>query len=306
MNETAQLNPLTMARIDGPDSARVLYLRAFAPGRSLIETAIEQKLEPELYDQLLRRLETGADTPFSGLDREQFLRLWSNGLLVSASERSIFPPTARPGFDPMQQASALVPEIAPLFAAQFVPQDPGPAAAESFRRTGVAVLPCLFSAVELEIVRRYFLYLRDGNWLKPDRHQTCQKIVQNDPVSRHVQDGLVPLVTKLVGRTVKPSFSYATEYHGEAPLPRHTDRAQCEYTMSLFVDFDPQPGSDMCPWPLIVHHADGDQEYRQTRGGSLLFKGRVLEHSRPPLPPGARAMLFFLCFVHEDFTGPLN
>lgn len=156
------------------------------------------------------------------------------------------------------------------------------------------------------MIRTYYQQLRDENWLKPDRHLTVQRVVYNDPVARHVQHQLVPLVSSIVGADMKPSFSYAVEYQGGAELPRHIDREQCEYTMSLFVEYLPAPADDICPWPLTIHHPEGDVVLHQARGGGVLFRGRKLPHSRAPLESGASAMLFFLCYVDEGFEGSLS
>jgi hypothetical protein len=299
MTQAMRLNPLTAGRIEGAGEAAVLRSRSFAPGRSLIETVIARTDQPALFDVLADWLDLGADPPLPELDRTWQLQLWSNGLLLSAAEYDALAAGKRPQHDELDLAAMLCPAVAGLRREGPQLVSPDPAWAEIFARQQTCNLPCLFAAETWAAIQTWYSLLRDGNWLKPDRHQTVQKIVRDDPVARCVQAALVPMVSAIVGRRVTPGLSYASLYHDGADLPRHTDRSDCEYALSLFVDYQPDPGSELCPWPLIVHHTDRDRTYHQARGGGLLFSGHALEHSRPPLPEGASAMIFMMAFAGE-------
>lgn len=306
MSDGPIFNPLTFARREASKTCEALILHSFAQGRSLLETVVAQSATPRLFAWLAAWLDGAAPGDPPALTREQHLELWSNGLLVSAAERAAMPSGARAGYCAADTARALCPAAGILLEMPLRLREPDEAAAADLRRDGLAVLPCLFDAPDLAAIRAWYRLLADSGWLKPDRHQTSQRIIHNDPVARHVQFALTPLLTRLADRPVKPSFSYATEYHSGGNLPRHTDRAQCEWTFSIFLDFEPDPGGEVCPWPLIVHATAGDREFRQERGGALLFRGRQLEHSRPCLRPGDKALLFFLCYVAEEFEGSLD
>ena len=306
MSDAVILNPLTMAELAGPAGEQVLSLRSFAPGRSFVVTTISQTEERELFAGLLRWVTDCDTSAMPPLSRQQHMQLWGDGLLISEAELAAMPAAAKPGFDAYRVTAAFCPEVREFLSSQFTPtvseirQLSGILAS-----TGACEISSIFQPDELAAVLTYFRKLQAGNWLKPDWHQTTQKIAKNDPVARHIQFGVTELMGQLFGEPVKPSFSYSSDYHSGANLPRHSDRVQGTYTLSLYIDYSPDDGSVLSPWPLLMHDPAGDRQFCPDRGGGILFKGCDLEHSRPNLPDGASALQVMLCFVRRDFEGSL-
>ena len=103
---------------------------------------------------------------------------------------------------------------------------------------------------------------------------------------------------------MKPSYTYFGAYQAGAELHKHTDRAQCEYTVSLCIDYSPEPENET-PWPIYVETPDGEVATYQSIGDGLLFKGRELPHYRHKLEEGSSSTSIFFHYVDADFQGSL-
>jgi len=160
----------------------------------------------------------------------------------------------------------------------------------------------------LTALRRYFRALRAGGFLEFDtrggryiEHENC--------VAAVFHRLLTPLVTTLAGEPLKPSYTFLSAFRRGGWLEKHRDRAQCEYTISLLLDFEPR-SRDVFSWPLMLEVPSGTGKprrvaIRQRIGDMLLFRGRELTHSRPRLRTGSAIHLLFH-YVRPDFQGPLG
>jgi hypothetical protein len=128
--------------------------------------------------------------------------------------------------------------------------------------------------------------------------------MHNEPIARFFLHQLRPAISRIVGKPVMPAYTYSVTYEGGAVLAAHTDREQCEYTVSLLVDVTGDAESE--PWPLWLQ-ADGEPvAVRQLPGDALLFAGRRLRHWRDRLPDGRTSTSLLLHYVDEGFTGSLS
>ncbi|MDQ1740060.1 MAG: hypothetical protein QOE53_1712 [Pseudonocardiales bacterium] len=128
--------------------------------------------------------------------------------------------------------------------------------------------------------------------------------MHDEPIARFFLHQLRTAVARIVGRPVVPAYTYSVTYEAGAVLAAHTDRAQCEYTLSLLVDVTGDAESE--PWPLWLE-ADGEPvAVRQVPGDALLFAGRRLRHWRDRLPDGRTSTSLLLHYVDEEFTGSLR
>lgn len=309
MRSSQIFNPLTVARLDQRgDGVQVLELRCYARRRSFRGLRIRQDAEPRLFAALLDWLEGKGDPAGLTIEPEREIQLWGDGLLLSPKERDAVPAGARPGFsDGHDIASLLCPGVTRLLRQgpdlPAMPAGPDPQLAAS----GYCSLPAQIGDADVAALAGFYRTLSEGGWLETTSNDDARRqAIHNDPAARRIQHALTPAISAVAGEPVKPSYTFASEYRDETPLARHTDRAQCEYTFSLYVDYSPEPDGDMCPWPLVVHAAGGDAALHQSKGGGLLIRGRTLPHSRPPLPPGHRARMVFLHYVPMTFDGPLD
>jgi hypothetical protein len=89
-------------------------------------------------------------------------------------------------------------------------------------------------------------------------------------------------------------------------LPKHVDREQCEFSLTMAIDYTPEPVAE-CPWPLKLELADGGlATIFQALGDALLYRGRERPHFRDPLPDGHTSTSIFFHYVPEDFDGDLR
>jgi hypothetical protein len=112
-------------------------------------------------------------------------------------------------------------------------------------------------------------------------------------------------MTAFAGEPVKPSYVYMASYKAGAILEAHTDRVQCDYSVTLCLDYSPDPRATT-PWPLYLHKKSGKVTVFQAIGDALLYRGCQIPHSREALPEGHTSTSIFFHFVREDFTGSLG
>ena len=93
---------------------------------------------------------------------------------------------------------------------------------------------------------------------------------------------------------LKPSYCIVATYPRGASLPKHVDRPQCAFTLSVLVDYDGLADGDDAPWPLELDLADGTTHAATWGAGDgLLYRGADLPHARGPLPTASATYLFF-------------
>ena len=126
--------------------------------------------------------------------------------------------------------------------------------------------------------------------------------VHDDPMARFFLHQLAPAVSQVVAEPVKPAYAYSISYTAGAELSEHTDRAQCEYTVSLLVGAD----SGKEPWPLWLRVGSERVSVLQRPGDALVFAGRRLPHWRERLPEGRSSASLLLHYVPVGFSGSLR
>ena len=175
-----------------------------------------------------------------------------------------------------------------------------------FRADGYAPIAGLIHPFQLGELRRYFRrQIRTGKVRLGDSQSRLRYIAHNDPVARFFHRQLRKAVSDLVGEQVKPSYVYMASYQGGALLERHTDRAQCEVSVTVCLDYAPEPVG-ATPWPLYLETQTGTATIFQALGDGLLYRGRDLPHYRKTLAQGHTSTSIFFHYVAEDFDGPLE
>ena len=79
-----------------------------------------------------------------------------------------------------------------------------------------------------------------------------------------------PQIEEIVGEALFPTYSYARIYWNGAYMKKHTDRPQCEVSVSLTIS------ADTTPWPLIFN----GHELDINPGDMVVYKGTELSHWR--------------------------
>lgn len=179
-------------------------------------------------------------------------------------------------------------------------------AARDFCEKGYAPLTGLIHPFHVAALRRYYRHqIRTGTIPLGDRQSTRRYAVHNDPVGRFFHHQIAPTLSDVAGQTVKPSYVYMASYLSGAELKKHTDREQCEFSVTLCLDFSPEPAL-ASPWPIHLETPRGIVTVYQAVGDGLAYRGTQLPHYRTPLPEGQTSTSIFFHYVAENFAGPLD
>lgn len=176
--------------------------------------------------------------------------------------------------------------------------------ARAMRRYRYVNVSGLIHGFHIDALRKYYRRLvRNGGMDLGDGQSSRRYACHNEVVSRYFHDQLTDAISEIVGEKVKPSYTYVVSYQGGAELERHVDREQCEFTLSLLIDYPPERESQ---WPLCIESGGRTVELTQKIGDGLLFCGCELPHFRPKLPEGYTSTSILLHYVREHFAGPLD
>lgn len=306
------LNPASAVRLEttgGRPSA--LHWRGLAPRRSWRPLRLKAEgADTPLFNAAWDLLEAGIGLPPAVVA----LRLWQAGLLLTPAERAVVPDGPGPV---LETSDAAIPDWQPpdiagaglwrrLFAdfdaLATAPATPPPAsAATSFAAGRWVRLGRLLSGTEAATAAGIWRCLDTADLMRPVADLGAG--INNDPLGRALLRRLTPIVERVVGRPLRPSYSFAMAYRSGATVPVHTDRRHCEYTVSLLLDHLPLPADGVSPWPLEValQPEAGPARFRQAPGEGILICGRELPHGRPPLAGSALSLVLMLHWVDAHF-----
>jgi hypothetical protein len=187
------------------------------------------------------------------------------------------------------------------------------------------ILPSYYMRAMKDFFREYV-----ANGFMPFNDTQARRFYEHNlPLARFFHRDFTKLMSIVVGKEVKPSYVYSASYVEEAALDPHIDRAQCEYSISFQVDYQPEPEDDLSPWGLYVspleladlqyeprfpweHYPEDDPDSRKCKkvhlksGDGLFYMGRELVHYRYSLPKGHTSTSLFFHYVAKDFAGGLD
>ena len=178
------------------------------------------------------------------------------------------------------------------------------AAAEALAATDLCMLEGMLHEAHRRALADYYERLIDtGSWPLGDDQVAGRYGWHNEPLSRFFHHQLTALVSRVAGRSVRPSYSYVSAYRGGAVLGRHLDREQCDYTVSLLLA-ESGPGV-AGGWPLHFDTRDGITTVIQRPGQAVLFRGTRVPHYRPPLPDHSTHTSLLFHYVPAEFRRTL-
>jgi hypothetical protein len=179
-------------------------------------------------------------------------------------------------------------------------------AAELFRKKEYAPLRGLIHPFHIAALRRYYRYrIRTGAIPLGDGQSSRRYAAYNDPVARFFHQQIAIPLSAVAGEPVKPSYVYLASYLSGAELKKHIDREQCEFSITLCLDFSPEPAL-ATPWPIQLDTPTGTVTVYQALGDGLAYRGTRLPHYRSPLGNGRTSTSIFFHYVAADFTGSLD
>jgi len=179
-------------------------------------------------------------------------------------------------------------------------------AAERFRQKGYAPLRGLIHPFHIAALRRYYRYrIRTGAIPLGDGQSSRRYAAYNDPVARFFHRQVATPLSAVAGEPIRPSYVYLASYLSGAELKKHIDREQCEFSITLCLDFSPEP--DLAsPWPIRLDTPTATVIVYQALGDGLAYRGTRLPHYRSPLGNGQTSTSIFFHYVAADFAGSLD
>ena len=180
--------------------------------------------------------------------------------------------------------------------------------ADSFRQLQseqYAVLRNIIHPLQIAALRKYFRTLDHKNFLMPDlQGGSLRYASHNEEVASFIHHQLTTLVQSVTRELIKPSYSFLSVYKSGSFLPKHADRSQCAWNLSLLIDTDPETAlSDS--WPIYLE-VSGQKEIRLEMGDGLLYRGTDVPHWREAHCDGEMTTLILCHFVRDNFEGDLN
>jgi hypothetical protein len=178
--------------------------------------------------------------------------------------------------------------------------------AHHFREHGYVPLGRLIHPFNLAALRRYYRHaIRIGAIRLGDEQSSRRYFVHNESVARFFHHQIANAVSAIAGEAVKPSYVYFGSYLSGAELKKHTDREQCEFSVTLCLDFSPEPEL-ATSWPIRLDTAEGPVKVYQALGDGLVYRGTRVPHYRHVLAEGCTSTSIFFHYVAEGFSGPLD
>ena len=179
-------------------------------------------------------------------------------------------------------------------------------AAALFQKKGYAPLHGLIHPFHIAALRRYYRYrIRFGAIKLGDGQSPRRYVAYNDPVAKFFHRQIANIVSVVAGEPIRPSYVYLASYLSGAELKKHIDREQCEFSITLCLDFSPEPAL-ATPWPICLQTPTGTVTVYQALGDGLAYRGTRLPHFRSKLGEGQTSTSIFFHYVGADFTGSLD
>jgi len=177
---------------------------------------------------------------------------------------------------------------------------------QTFRENNYVPLSGLIHPFHVGALRRYYRHaIRQGAIRLGDEQSPFRYAAHNESVARFFHHQLADVVSAIVGEPVKPSYVYFAAYLSGAELKKHTDREQCEFSVTLCLDFSPEPEL-ATSWPLRVSTPHGTVTIYQALGDGLVYRGTRVPHYRDVLAAGHTSTSVFFHYVPENFRGSLH
>ena len=133
-------------------------------------------------------------------------------------------------------------------------------------------IPSFFSTY----LRNYFTLKVQNDGLGGDEQAPNSHCVYGDPAFDMVMAMSTEDIGRIVGKKLIPQYTYARIYKNGSVLERHSDRPECQYSITLCLggEYDKQ-------WPIWIQDYDGkDHCVGLDEGDMVVYHGTELEHWR--------------------------
>ena len=148
-------------------------------------------------------------------------------------------------------------------------------------------------------LKNYFtLRVQNDPSLGGDPQAPKSHCVYGDPAFDMVMAMSTEDIGNIVGKKLIPQYTYARIYKNGSVLEKHTDRPECQYSVTLCLGGIYEFETDK--WPIwIKDRADKSHEVLLEEGDMLVYSGCELEHWRDKFE-GERQYQLFMHYVDAD------
>ena len=146
-------------------------------------------------------------------------------------------------------------------------------------------IPSFFSLY----LKNYFtLIVQNNPTLGGDEQAPNSHCVYGDPAFDMVMAMSTEDIGKIVGKKLIPQYTYARIYKKGSDLKIHSDRPECQYSVTLSLGGDYEK-----PWPIwIKDYAGKSHEVPLDQGDMVVYHGTELEHWREEFEGDTQYQLF--------------
>ena len=178
-----------------------------------------------------------------------------------------------------------------------------------FKKKGFEVVKGFIPPFFSTYLRNYFtLRVQNDPSLSGDGQAPNSHCVYGDPAFDMVMAMSTEDIEKIVGKNLVPQYTYARIYKNGSVLERHSDRPECQYSVTLCLG-----GKYEKQWPIWINDYFGkSHEVALDIGDMLVYSGCELEHWREKFEGEAQYQLFMHYVDSEGefkdrlFDGRLN
>lgn len=179
---------------------------------------------------------------------------------------------------------------------------------ESYARDGYVIIPSLIAEnYAKQQLAPYYRRQHQHHQRHRDMEGIFRSSINNLAWMRLLHQASEKLINYIVQpQAIKTSYSFASQYDFGSSLPKHTDRPQCIYNVSLMLGSSPY-GADLTKWPLFLEREGKIISAALKPGDGVLYLGTRDPHWRDPMPKDLETVLgVFFHYVDSQFTGSLD
>lgn len=150
---------------------------------------------------------------------------------------------------------------------------------QHFAKHGWAYIPKFVDKFECDALTRHMFALKDEGKMKTDKYCPLSFGIYGDPTIDTLLEISKPKLTKLINKSLLPTYSYARIYQTNETLMLHKDRPSCEISLTITLGHD----KDSEIWPFFFSKVDGYTDiHRQVIdvGGAIVYRGMDFWHWR--------------------------
>ena len=150
-------------------------------------------------------------------------------------------------------------------------------------------IPSFFS----HYLRNYFSLRTDNEKFVGDDQAPNSHCIYGDPAFDMLMFMSTADIEKIVGKRLIPQYTYARIYKNGSDLKIHSDRPECEYSVTLSL------GGDSI-WPISIKDYNGNNNSVDLKEGDMMvYHGTELEHWRDRFEGNLQYQLF-MHYVDAD------